>query len=428
MKKIYLILLAAIGMTVTSCLMEEKELFDKTPAERMEAYLQEYRDLLASAEEGWLLQYFPEENQSYGGYTYVLKFNADSVTAYFQLDDDIATPVSSLYKMTPDDGPVITFDTYNENIHFFATPDINNYEALHGDYEFRITGQSADASEVYMRGKRTNNKYTLVKFAGDPVEYLESINAVDAAMTAPAYEMVMDSDTTSCTLAGNIFSFNYNVYTDTDTTAVSGESSFCYTPEGITFYEPVEIAGKEYDGLVFNAEEGTLASADGKFVIYQIIPPLNQLFLLGDWYITYSNLGAFGKTYFNQVKKGLDAIGEELLLAYMGSSMFGSWGFNFYSTDGSGTYKGGLFFAYELSGEDKITMQFAMSGGGDGVWYHNNANFAYALFPFGYSGPRTFTITADDNKAPTYVVLTEDGNEANTIKLIATQTMYPFNN
>ena len=95
MRKIYLILLAVLGMTVTSCLMEEKELFDKTPAERMEAYLDEYRTLLASAEEGWLLQYFPEENQSYGGYTYVLKFTADSVTAYFQLDDDIATPVSA---------------------------------------------------------------------------------------------------------------------------------------------------------------------------------------------------------------------------------------------------------------------------------------------------------------------------------------------
>ena len=227
MRKIYLILLAVLGMTVTSCLMEEKELFDKTPAERMEAYLDEYRTLLASAEEGWLLQYFPEENQSYGGYTYVLKFTADSVTAYFQLDDDIATPVSSLYKMTPDDGPVITFDTYNENIHFFATPDISNYEALHGDYEFRIVGKNPDATEVYMKGKRTDNNYTLVKFSGDPVDYMNKINAVEAAMGAPAYRMIMDSDTTACSISGNVFEFEYNVYTPEDTTAVTGTASFC---------------------------------------------------------------------------------------------------------------------------------------------------------------------------------------------------------
>ena len=121
MKKIYLILLAVLGMTVTSCLMEEKELFDKTPAERMDSFLDEYHQLLASAENGWLLQYYPEEEQSYGGYAYVVKFTNSDATVWFQLDDDISTPVTSLYKMTPDDGPVLAFDMYNENLHYFAT-------------------------------------------------------------------------------------------------------------------------------------------------------------------------------------------------------------------------------------------------------------------------------------------------------------------
>ena len=58
MKKIYLILLAVLGMTATSCLMEEKELFDKTAAERLDAYLTEYNTLLESSENGWLLEYY----------------------------------------------------------------------------------------------------------------------------------------------------------------------------------------------------------------------------------------------------------------------------------------------------------------------------------------------------------------------------------
>ena len=204
----------AFGMAYVRFAMEEKELFDSTPAERMEAYLDEYRTLLASAEEGWLLQYFPEETQAYGGYTYILEFTRDSVAAYFELADKIEEPVASLYKMTPDDGPVITFDTYNENIHFFATPNISDYEAMHGDYEFRIVGKNDDETEIYMRGKRTNNNYTLVKFSGDPVEYLGKINEVNAAMEAPAYRMVMDSDTTVCSIKGNVFEFEYNVYTE----------------------------------------------------------------------------------------------------------------------------------------------------------------------------------------------------------------------
>lgn len=73
-------------------------------------------------------------------------------------------------------------------------------------------------------------------------------------------------------------------------------------------------------------------------------------------------------------------------------------------------------------------MQFSMSGGGDGVWYHNNANFHYFLNIFGYNSARVFTITADDVKSPSYLILTEDANPNNTIKLIPTQTLYPFNN
>ena len=428
MKKIYLILLAALGMTLTSCLMEEKELFDKTPAERMDAYLTEYQTILASNQEGWLLQYFPEEEQSYGGYAYVLKFTASDVTAWFQLDDDIATPVTSLYKMTPDDGPVLAFDTYNENLHFFATPDVNNYEALHGDYEFRIVGKSDDGSVVYLKGRRTGNDYNLVKFSGDPVEYLTKCNEVEAAMAAPSYAMAMNGTDYDCTIVGNVFEYTYTVGIGEEATEEAGSVAFCYTPDGVDFYNPIEIAGVTYEGLVYNAADGTLATEDGKIVIRQIIPPLNELFILGDWYITFSNVGTFGKPYFNVAKNALAGIGEQLLLAYFSNKLYGTWGFNFYTTTGAANYKGGLYMAYELIGEDKIAMQFAMAGGGDGVWYHNNANFHYILNVFGYSAPRTFTITADDPKSPSYLLLTEDANPNNTIKLIPTQTLYPFNN
>jgi len=427
MKKIYLILLAVLGMTVTSCLMEEKELFDKTPAERMDAFLTEYQTVLASAEGGWLLQYYPEENQSYGGYAYVIKFTKSDATVWFQLDDDISTPVTSLYKMTPDDGPVLSFDVYNENLHYFATPSVSDYEAMHGDYEFRIVGKSEDGSQVYLKGRRNGNNYILVKFSGDPVEYLTKCNEVEAAMTAPAYKMVMNGAEYECEIGGNIFEWAYTVGEGETAVPVEGSVAFCYTPQGVDFYTPVEIEGVTYAGFVYNAENGTLATEDGKIVIHQIIPPLNQLFVRGNWFIKYSALSSMAKTYFNQVKNALTAIGEELQYAFFGSMLYPSAGFGFQFV--SSGYGGALNYVYELVGEDTITMQFAMSGAGDGVWYHNNANFAYALFPFGYSSPKTFKITADDPKSPTWIQLAEVGNEAkNTSTLYAAQIAYPFKN
>lgn len=426
MKKIYLILLAVLGMTVTSCLMEEKDLFDKTPAERMDAYLTEYHELLASAEGGWLLQAYPEENQSYGGYAYVLKFTSADVTAWFQLDDDISTPVTSLYKMTPDDGPVLSFDMYNENLHYFATPSVSDYEALHGDYEFRIVGKSEDGSEIYLKGRRTNCNYNLVKFSGDPVEYLTKCNEIQVAMSAPAYSMTVGEVTADCSIKGNIFEWAYTVGEGDAVTPVEGAVAFCYTPEGVDFYAPVEIDGVTYTGLVYNAENGTLATEDGKIVISQIIPPLNQLFVLGDWFIKYSELGPEGKFYFDYLKQSVTQINEELQYAFIGSMLYpGNFGFQFISSG----YGGSLNFAYELQGEDIITLQFAMAGAGNGVWYHNNAGFHYALRPFGYDKARTFKLTADDKKAPTWIKMAEVGNEANnTMTLFAEEVAYPFNN
>ena len=43
MKKILYTLALAFPLLATSCLMEEKEFFDQTPAERMDAFLAEYK-------------------------------------------------------------------------------------------------------------------------------------------------------------------------------------------------------------------------------------------------------------------------------------------------------------------------------------------------------------------------------------------------
>ena len=428
MKKIYLILLAVMSLAFTSCLMEEKEIFDKTPAERMDAYLQEYRSILASNEEGWLLQYYAEENQSYGGYAYILKFTESDVTAWFQLADDVTKSVTTLYKMTPDDGPVLAFDTYNEYIHYFATPNINDYEALHGDYEFRLVGKNDDASEVYIKGRRSGNLLKLVKFSGDPVAYLNACNEVQTGMASPAYKLVVNGVEGTCSLSTNVFTYSYSVTTGEGEAATTetfeGSSAMCYIPEGAVLYNPVTIDGVEYTKFVYNATDLTLATEDGKVVIYQVIPPINQQFVTGNWFFKYSAMGAEGQYYFGLMKDMVTAIGEEVQYAFIGSMLYGSFGFNFISSG----YGGVLNFAYQLEGEDTITTQFAMAGAGNGVWYHNNAGMKYPLYAFGYSSPRTFKLTADDPKNPTQITLTEVGNDAHWMTLFAAQITYPFNN
>lgn len=408
-----------------SCLIEDKKLFCESPAERVEAYLNEYQSLMVSAENGWLLEYYPGD-ETIGGYAYVVKFTQSDVTAWFQLADDVTESVTSMYKMTQDDGPVVSFDTFNDYLHFFANPSSSNYQGYLGDTEFKIMGSNAEKTEIYLRGKKTGMDMTMKKFTGDASQYLTAVNDVSDAMTAPAYEMIIGNDTTACSISNNVMEYTFTPAGE-GAEPVEGTVAICFTDKGANFHEPVEINGVTYDELVYNATDGTLETTDGKVVIYQVIPPLNQLFVMGNWFIKYSALSPLAKTYFNQVKNALTSIGEELQYAFFGSMLYPSAGFGFQFI--SSGYGGALNYAYELTGEDIITMQFAMAGAGDGVWYHNNANFAYALYPFGYSSARTFKLTADNPKSPTWIQLAEVGNEKNnTSTLYAAEIMYPFNN
>lgn len=425
MKKIYLFMLAVMAMMLQSCLIEDKQLFCESPAERVEAYLNEYRGLLTSAENGWLMEYYPGD-ASVGGFAYIVKFTEKDVTAWFELADDTSESITSLYKLTQDDGPALVFDTFNEYLHFFANPSPDMYQGYQGDHDFKIMGSNADKTEVYLRGKRSGVDLTLKKFTGNPGEYLQTINTLSSNWFAPAYGItVSGTGTGSGSFINNIFNFNFT--SGEGDTAVTESLSIpvCFTDKGVSFYEPVELGGVAYEGLTFSNE--ALVSEDGKVMISLIFPPLNQLFVEGNWFIAYSQLGPEGKYYFDVIKQIEDLLGEELQYAFLGSMLYPTNGFGFQFI--SSGYGGSLDFNYQLEGDDIVTLQYAGKyGAANGQWYHDNAMFYYALMPFGYDEPRTFKLTADDNRNPTVITMTEVGNEAHTMTLFAKQIAYPLEN
>lgn len=83
MKKIYNILFTLIAvLSFTSCSNDIDEVFDKPSAERVNDAIAEYKTVLTSAENGWLMKYYPKANTKYGGYNLLLKFGTDgNVTA-----------------------------------------------------------------------------------------------------------------------------------------------------------------------------------------------------------------------------------------------------------------------------------------------------------------------------------------------------------
>lgn len=427
MKKLYKMLyMAAAVLLAAACSPEEDDIFSDSSANRADAAIAADMQVLTGAANGWLMEYYPEASQMYGGYNILLSFSEDGrVTVAGDIVSDPTATATSLFSVKQSAGIVLSFDTYNEIFHIFSDPGNSdgggNGYGLEGDYDFLIL--EATPQQVRLKGKKSGSYAVLTPMEGDWATYIQEVQAAEATMQALGYRITDGTNTASV-------SVNYRnmtiTYTEGEET-LSMPAPFVVTPTGYKFYEPITLWGKTLTGFTYDATSDLFTETSGTGItMIKVIPPINEQFIGGEWYITYDGLGSFGQLYFDVVMQTLVSAGEELYAAWFGSAAYGTFGFNFYSYSAAagGLYAGGLYYNYQLIGEDKIALQFAMNGGGDGVFYHNNLNFHYALNVFGYSAARTFTITTDNINAPTYITLTEDANPANTITMYASQVLF----
>ena len=430
------LLMALPTLLLTSCLKDQEDFFPESASERTTNYLNNVKKVLTSSENGWVLNYYPDRDLSYGGYVYTLKFDEDNVEVFSEISSEDVPSIKSSYLLKNEDGPVLTFDTYNKYMHLFATPHgssgAGGYEAYDGDFIFIVMKISEDQNTITLKGNRSGNIMYMQRLTSDETaeSYINKIKNIKKEMVFKNYELVFNTDTVtaiyqrSVQKSGGKFTFTYTE----DSKVVNASTPVILTLDGITFKDTVKVLGHDITGVkyVAGATENIPALNDQSILFNPVVLPLSQQFLTGEWYIAYSKLGTFAQGYWNTVKKALDGIGEELYYAYLADE--DGFGFHFGSTDGKSLYGGSLFFNTNVISNDEVALQFAMSGAGDGVWYHNNASFAYALFPFGYSSPRTFKLTTDNIAEPSILVLTEEGNPSNVITLSAEEINWPFDN
>ena len=113
---IALLLLTAM---LQSCLKNQEDAFDTPASLRVQQALDNTQKVLMSSADGWVLDYYPDRNQIYGGYVYTLQFNNLEVTAGMELSQ--GEYETTKYKMSDECGPVLAFDTYNSLLHYFLT-------------------------------------------------------------------------------------------------------------------------------------------------------------------------------------------------------------------------------------------------------------------------------------------------------------------
>ena len=247
-KKIIFGMMIACGLLSVACVNEVEEVFDTQASERLDQRMLECQSLLTSAEYGWLIEYYPDPHQSYGGSTYTAKFDADgSVTVTGEIAEQVSGNVSktitSHYSINASSSVTLTFDTYNEYIHYWSDPDDYSGNLYEGDFEFAYV--NGDEERMVFRGIKTGNQIVFTALSTDIVTSAQQIVAIQEEVVDNLYlGYKWDSgDTNAIELYDDD---NYNLltyYPDGNKNGAYETIPYSYTPEGIAFYKATTIAG-----------------------------------------------------------------------------------------------------------------------------------------------------------------------------------------
>ena len=154
--------------SLASCKNEVDNIFDEDAVIRLDKAKAEYSDILTRNGGKWQLEYFANENEQ--GYIYLMTFAKDgSVTISgnnqwinYVKTGSTKTPAFgseiSMWEVIADNGPVLSFNTYNKYFHFFADP-----------YDIPSTGGAATDADIDESGygHEGNYEFDIMKYSGD---------------------------------------------------------------------------------------------------------------------------------------------------------------------------------------------------------------------------------------------------------------------
>ena len=307
MKRTVIAALLAVfaALSFSSCVRDEEPIFDQSASVRLQNALKDAQTVLVGAENGWRMLYYPDPDQAYGGYLYTMKFSQEDVEIWGDLFEG---SVKSLYKMTTDSGPVLSFDTGNYVFHYFATPsgsqknlynESGRYQARKGDFEFLIISASKD--EVVLKGKRSGNKIVMRPLAAGetPEAVAQAAATCGESVFVSSFNGTIGDDEATVTLKlgtrNAVLNLTGEKYAEDETASAS--VPYLYTENGLLFYNPVELGPYTITGFTWDVDTRKLTAFTGDAAGVDLVGSLpagwhEYADFLGNWAIKYGTNGA----------------------------------------------------------------------------------------------------------------------------------------
>lgn len=283
MKKLLIYsLFAFAAFSFTACVNEEDDLFSESPAERLITAQRGTKATLVEAPNGWYMQYFTIDQEP--GYNYLMSFDKTGTVKIAGNNSWIGGQYKeeeSIFDMLADNGPVLSFSTFNTIFHIFADPDDvpeTPYDILNeqgyghkGDYEFIIN--SVTPERIELQGKKWGKKIIMTPIP-EGVDWQEFIGNLDArknklfSSKVPVY--VMSTPQGNFYLSHANGGFFYIVRTDGDPVVDTQYMPFTVGPDGMRLgyefagHNPQDLSADEKMAILNfkDAEDGSLVCTD----------------------------------------------------------------------------------------------------------------------------------------------------------------------
>ncbi|MBP1593475.1 MAG: hypothetical protein H6Q12_493 [Bacteroidetes bacterium] len=408
MKKIiYCILLLFVAFGFQSCVDDEKEVFNKSASERMSEALANYSKILQSPKNGWRLRYYAGADYAYGGYNMLVSF-ADGKANVASEITETDTIYRSGYDLISNQGPVLTFDTFNPVMHFFGTPSSSSLDGYQGDYEFVIMSASADS--VVLKGKKWGNKMVMTPMPEKTEwkSYLDSIVNIQNENIYPEYVGTIGSKETK-------LSFTQYHTLEISSGGSSSTNSYICNTKGIEFNTPADIAGHTFNSLSWNNVDTTFVGTatdgtKGSFKIY-ISPEYKKY--IGTWNITINGTIYTANVAQNVPGQSFTVKSTQLPYPFVANysstddkvsvltqdlGIFGEYTVKLCPWDANAgylTWSDNIGMESTITSKDPLTLTFANNG----RWSSYTVN-SYLLYLFDSAGNRIGKYTGGNYKFP----------------------------
>ena len=231
MRYSYILALAALSLFSSCQLYEDAPEGIEHPGVVLDEASRSLSEVLGSSPHGWHGVMIPGSYQ-YGGINFCFKFDDKT---WVEVSSEDGGAVRSTYKLSLNNGIRLTFDSWNDRIARYASPDYTLLQGLEGDFEFRLDSISPDGKQITFTGIYSKNKFVLTRLDEEPEEYLAKVKAVRDALYGKALSPLK--------LGGkeaNISVFGLARQLNVTVDGVSKLMPIYFTPEGVNIIGPDE--------------------------------------------------------------------------------------------------------------------------------------------------------------------------------------------